>query len=297
MVVFAEGIAPHGPNVHAFRQAMQELGYVEGRNIHYELRSAENQHQRLPGLMQDVLKHKLDVLVAGSTPVTLAARKATSTTPIVFGGVLDPVGSGVVQNLARPGGNITGATVGAGGGNFTGKCLALLKETVPAISSIAVLLNPTHPVSAQVRPDAQRASASLKVTVQIFEAADASGLEKALSAIGASGAQAILVAPDPFLTGSSSRIALFAASRKLPGLHFSRRFAEAGGLMSYGGTLEDSYRKAAAHVDKILKGAKPGDLPVEQPTRFELVINQRTARDIGVQIPVALRLQATQVID
>jgi putative ABC transport system substrate-binding protein len=285
MVVFAEGIAPHGPNVHAFRQAMQELGYVEGRNIHYELRSAENQHQRLPGLMQDVLKHKLDVLVAGSTPVTLAARKATSTTPIVFGGVLDPVGSGVVQNLARPGGNITG------------KCLALLKETVPAISSIAVLLNPTHPVSAQVRPDAQRASASLKVTVQIFEAADASGLEKALSAIGASGAQAILVAPDPFLTGSSSRIALFAASRKLPGLHFSRRFAEAGGLMSYGGTLEDSYRKAAAHVDKILKGAKPGDLPVEQPTRFELVINQRTARDIGVQIPVALRLQATQVID
>ncbi len=294
---FVSAGSPGGTSVDAFRQGLREAGYVEGRNLVLETRFAEDRLERLPVLVAELLGMKVDVLLAGSTPGARAAKKATTTVPIVFGGVLDPVGSGIVATLARPGGNITGATVGIGGEGFTGKCLQLLKETASGMSHIAVLLNPTYPHSVQFRREVQAAARTLKMKVDILDVANPENLEPAFTAIGASGAQGVFVAPDPFLTASSGRIAQFAASRRLPAIHFSRRFADAGGLMSYGGSLDDSYRRAAAHVAKILKGAKPGDLPVDQPTRFELVINLKTAKAIGLNIPQLVLLRADHIIE
>jgi putative ABC transport system substrate-binding protein len=284
-------------NVEAFRQGLREAGYVEGKNVIVEMRSAEGRQERLPQLLAELLDLKMEVIVAASTPGALAAKRATTTVPIVFGGVLDPVGSGIVATLARPGGNITGVTVGIGGAGFTGKCLELLKEAAPAVSHVAVLVNPTYPLSAQFRKEVPAAARSLALKFDLHEASKSGDLDAAFDAIGASGAQGIFVAPDPFLTDSSRRIAVLAASKRLPALHFSKRFAEAGGLMSYGGSLEDSYRRAAAYVDRILKGAKPADLPVEQPTRFELVINLGTAKAIGLKFPQSILLRADQVIE
>lgn len=281
----------------AFRKALTDAGYVEGRNVILETRSAEGRIERLPVLVAELVDMKVDVIMAASTPGALAAKKATRTVPIVFAGVLDPVGAGIVATLARPGGNITGVTVGIGGEGFTGKCLELLKEAAPAMSHVAVLVNPTHPVSAQVRTEIQLAARALTLKYDVNDAANLQDLEIALAAIGASKAQGLFIAPDPFLTDSSRRIAQFAASKRLPALHFSKRFAESGGLMSYGGSLDESYRRAAVYVDKILKGAKPGDLPVEQPTRFETVINLRTAKAIGLAIPRSILLRADQVIE
>jgi putative ABC transport system substrate-binding protein len=281
----------------AFRQGLRELGYVEGKNVIIETRFAEGRNERLPELVAELLRRRIDVLLAGSTPGALAAKKTTTTVPIVFAGVLDPVGGGVVSSLARPGGNITGVTVGVGGEGFTGKCLALLREAAPGLSNIAVLLNPSHPLSPQFRRELQGIAKELKIKFDMREAANANELERALSAIGASKAQGVFVAPDPFLTASSARIARGASDSRLPALHFSKSFAEAGGLMSYGATLDESYRRAAAHVDKILKGMKPADLPVEQPTKFELVINLKTAKALGLTIPPSLLQRADQVIE
>jgi len=285
------------PSIEAFRRRLHELGYVEGKNLVIEARYGEGRADRLPELLADLLRLKVDVLLAASTPGALAAKKASANVPVVFGGVLDPVGSGIVASLARPGGNITGATVGVGGVGFTGKCLELLKEAAPGLSHVAVLLNPARTLSAQYAGEIQLAARTWKLKVEVLDAGNAADLERAFAAITASGAQGIFIAPDPFLTDSSARIAQFASGKRLPAFHFSRRFTEAGGLLSYGGSLDDSYRRAATHVDRILKGAKPADLPVEQPTRFELVINLKTAKAIGLKIPQPLLLRADQVIE
>lgn len=296
VLLFAEPISPEGPAMRSVWQGLREFGYLKGRNVEVIVRSAENRGERLPGLAAELVAQKLDLLLAGSTPGALAAKKASSTVPIVFAGVLDPVGSGIVPSLARPGGNITGVTAGIGGEGFTAKCVEVLRETVPGVSRVAMLVNPRYPLTRQFTNEVQEAENVLKMKFEVHEAANAGELEGALAAIGASPAQAIFVAPDPFLTASSPRIAQFAAARRLPSLHYSARFAEAGGLVSYGGSLDESYRRAAAHVDRILRGAKPADLPIEQPTRFELVVNLRTAKAIGVQIPPSILSRADRAI-
>jgi putative tryptophan/tyrosine transport system substrate-binding protein len=295
-IAFVSPVSP-GFQVEAFRQGLREAGYVEGKTILLEQRYAEGRVERLPSLFAEVLALKVDVVLAGSTPGAIAAKRATTTVPVVFGGVLDPVGSGIVASLARPGGNITGVTVGVGGEGFTGKCLELLREMAPGLSHIAVLLNPANPFSAQVKNEIPAAGRALGMKFDVHEVTNAKGLESAFAAIAASDARAIFVAPDTLLTDSSPAIAKFASARRLPSIHFSRRYAEAGGLMSYGGNLADSYRRAAVHVDRILKGAKPADLPVEQPTRFELVINARAANAMGLKTPPALRLRADHIIE
>lgn len=297
VLVFAEPVSPEGPAMRSVWQGLREFGYVKGRNVEVVVRSAENRGERLPALVAELLAQKPDVLVAGSTPGALAAKRATSTVPIVFAGVLDPVGSGVVAKLARPGGNITGVTVGISGEGFTGKCLEVLRETVPGVSRVAVLVNPAYPLSLQFRKELQPVEKSLNMKFEVHEAANTSQLERALAAIAASRTQGIFVAPDPFLTASSARIAQFAAGNRLPALHYSQRFAEAGGLVSYGASIDESYRRAAGHVDKILKGMKPGELPVEQPTQFELVVNLSTAEAIGLKIPQSILSRAHRVIN
>jgi putative ABC transport system substrate-binding protein len=285
------------PANHAFRQGLKELGCVEGKNFIIETRFAEGRQERLPDLVAEVLRLKVDVLVVGSTPGVLAAKKATTTVPIVFASVFDPVASGIVASLARPGGNITGAAVGVGGFGFAGKWVELLKEAVPGVSHLAVLANPANPASAQSVREIQAAARTLNVKLDVLDAGNGSNLDRALAAIGTSGAQGIIVTNDPFFTANRIKLVQSAASKRLPAIYFYRVFADTGGLMVYGPSPDESYRRAAAHVDKILRGAKPADLPVEQSTKFELVINLRAARALGLTIPRSLLLRADQIIE
>ena len=285
------------PAENAFRQGLRELGYVEAKNVMVEVRYAEGHTERLAGLIAELIGLKVDVLLAGSTPGALAAKKATATVPIVFAGVLEPVESGIVASLARPGGNITGAAVGIGSSGFAGKYLELLKEAVPDISHVAVLFNSAHPAAAPQVLEIEAAARKLKVKLGVLDAGNATDLDKAFSAIGASGAQGIVMAGNPFFDANRVKLVQFAASKRLPAVYYFKHFVEAGGLMSYGASLEESYRRAAAYVDKILKGAKPADLPVEQPTKFELVINLKTAKALGLTIPQSLLFRADLVIE
>ena len=294
---YSDPISPENSNLQAFRRGLRELGLVEGKHVVIEARSAEGRAERIPGLVAELLGLKVDVLLAASTLVAVAAKDAATLTPIVFAGVADPVGSRLVASLSRPGSNVTGITVGVSGVGFTGKCLELLKEAVPGLSHIAVLVQPANPFNAQDVEEAQAAARTLKLRLDVLGAGNPADLERAFAAIGASGAQGIFIMPGSFLTGNSAKIAQFAASRRLPGFHFSRRFTDSGGLMSYGASLEDSYKRAATHVDKILKGAKPADLPVEQPTQFEMVINLKTAKAMGLKIPPSVLLRADHIIE
>ena len=281
----------------AFRQGLKEAGYVEGKNVIIEMRSAEGRAERLPELVSEVLRLKVDVLVAMSTQTALAAQKATTTVPVVFASVADPVAAGIVASLARPGGNITGTALFVGGSGFGGKWVELLKEAAPGVSRVAVLWNSANPAGAPLVRDMQVAAPVLKVKLDLFEARDAASLERAFAAIGASSAQAIIVTPDPFLTDNRAQLVQFAASKRLPAMYSFKVFADAGGLMAWGGSPEDSVRKSVKYVDKILKGAKPADLPVEQPTTFDLVINRKTAKALGLTIKPSLLLRANQIIE
>jgi putative tryptophan/tyrosine transport system substrate-binding protein len=293
---FVSPISP-GSTIDAFRQGLREVGYVEGQNVIVETRFAEARLERLPELIAEVIRLKVDVLVVGSSAGALAAKRATTTVPIVFTGLIDPVDLGIVASLARPGGNITGVTFGVGGSGFAGKWVELLKQAVPSVSRIAVLWNSAGPASASLVREMEVAARTLKVKLDELDAGNATNLERAFIAIGASGAQAIIVTNDPFFVANRAQLVQFAASKRLPAVYFIKLFAEAGGLMAYGGSLEDSYRRAAVYVDKILKGAKPADLPVEQPTKFDLVINLKTAKALGLTIPPSLLLRADQVIE
>jgi len=294
-VGFASLVPPGPANLSAFRQGLRELGYVEGRNLVLEVRSAEGRQERVREVVSELVGLKVDVLVTVSTATALAAQKTSNSVPVVFVSVIDPVAPGIVQTLARPGGNLTGVT-GWVGADFAGKWVGLLREAAPRISHVAVLWNSANPQGAPQVQEIRAAAGKLKITADFFDAGDVASLSKAFAAIAATGAEGIVVAGDPFFTANRARLVDFAASRRLPAVYFFKRFAEAGGLMAYGARAEESYRRAASYVDKILKGAKPADLPVERPTQFELVINLKTARALGLAIPPSLLLQADQVI-
>ncbi len=279
----------------AFRQGLRDLGYVEGQNIAIESRWAEGKY-RYPALAADLVRLKVDVIVAQGGAATQAVQQATRTIPIVMSIVLDPVGSGLVPSLARPGGNVTGTSFM--GPDLVGKQLQLLKEVVPKVSRVALLRNPANPASAQGLRDAEAAARALGVRLQALEARDPQEIDSAFAAMTRERAGALLILPDPIFGNQRRQIAELAAKRRLPAIYGGTpEYAEAGGLMVYGPNELDLNRRAAIYVDKLLKGAKPADLPVEQPTKFELVINLRTAKAIGLTIPQSVLIRADQVIE
>jgi len=282
--------------VEAFRQGLRELGYVEGKDIVIEYRFAEGRYERLPALAADLVRLKVDVILAASPPTHQAAKDATKTIPIVMAAAIDPVETGLVASLARPGGNITGLTWTAGP-EIVGKQLELLKEAVPKVSRVAVLWNPTNHSHPLILGEAKVAARSLGVQLQLPEARGPDQFERALAAATRERAGALFILRDPMFYLHRTRLAELATKSQLPAIGVWGEFVEAGGLMSYGPSLPDLWRRAATFVDKILKGAKPADLPVEQPTKFELVINLKTARALGLRIPQSVLIRADQVIE
>lgn len=285
-----------GPRNEAFMQGLRELGYVDGHNVNIEMRFADGRPERLPGLVEEMVRLKVDVLVVGATIGARAAKAATTTIPIVFAGSSDPVAGGVVANLARPEGNITGLSLAFGDG-FAGKWLELLRDVAPNVSHIAALWSSSNAAAARYMQELQAAARMSHVNLDAHHASNLAELDEALAAVGSSGASGLIVTPSPFAANNRDGLIKFAASNQLPAIYFVADFAEAGGLMAYGPSIVDSYRRAAAYVDKILKGAKPGDLPVEQPTRYELVINMKTAKALDLKIPQIILLRADRVIE
>ncbi|MBK7472017.1 MAG: ABC transporter substrate-binding protein [Betaproteobacteria bacterium] len=278
----------------AFREGLRDLGYVDGKNIVVMPRWADTP-QRLSDLAAEVVRNNVDAIVTQGTPAAQAAKRATSTIPIVMASSGDPVAVGLVASLARPGGNVTGNTILAP--DLNGKRLELITELVPGISRIAVLSNPTNPITAVDIKAAEAAARSLRVSLQVLEVRDRHDFDRAFKVAIESRAGALLVFADPFVLANRTRIATLAVESRLPAVFGISGFAEAGGLADYGPDLEAMFRRAAAYIDKILKGAKPADLPVEQPTRLELVINTATAKRLGLQIPQSILLRADRVIN
>jgi putative ABC transport system substrate-binding protein len=274
---------------------MRELGYVEGKNLVIEWRFAEGMYERLPTLAAELVKMQVDVIVPAGTPMIIAAQKATTTIPIVFGGINDPVGSGFVKSLARPGGNITGlSNISV---DISAKHLEMLLGMVPKLSRVAVLVNPDNSSHAMVLKSVQSAAQRTNAKILPAEARTAPEIEKVFSAVTGAKAGAVIVAGDALFNQQVRQIVELAAKHRLPSVGAIREYVDAGGLMSYGPSITESYRRAATYVDKILKGAKPGDLPVEQPTKFELFINRKTAKALGLTIPQSLLISADKVID
>jgi len=278
----------------AFRQGLRELGYVEGQNIAIESRWADGKYDRLPSLAAELVRLKVNVIVAATPPAVQAVKQATNTIPIVMVGVFDPVAMGFVDSLARPGGNITGLS--SVQSELVGKRLEVLKEVVPNVSLVALLGNPANPNYASLVRHAQDAARVLKIRLQSVEARDPREFDSAFVAITAARAGAVLVVGDPMFVDYGARIADHALRRRLPTVVGSIESAEAGGLLFYGPSLSEAFRRAATYVDKVLKGAKAADLPIEQPVKFELVINLKTAKALGLTIPQALLQRADQVI-
>jgi putative tryptophan/tyrosine transport system substrate-binding protein len=279
----------------AFLQGLRELGYVEGQNITVDYRWADGRFEQLPDLAADLVRLKVDVIVAAVTQPSLAAKKATGTIPIVMVGVSDPVESGLVASLARPGTNITGTSSMTA--EVVGKQLELLKETLPKISRVAALWNPANPVFQAIqRRETEVAARALDVQLHILEARGPDEIDRAFAAMPKERTKALLVLGDPVFASHRKRIADLAAKHRLPSVSGTREYVESGGLMAYGTNFSDMYRRAAYYVDKILKGTKPADLPVEQPMKFELVINLKTAKQIGLTIPQSVLYRADRVI-
>jgi len=278
----------------AFRQGLRELGYLEGKNIVIEYRYAEGKLDRLSPLAAELVRLKVDIIVSTGPTVTRAAKEATSTIPIVMAFDTDPVGNGFVASLARPGGNITGLSSLAP--EISGKQLELLKEIIPKLSRVAVFGTSTTPGNAQQLREMERAAAAFGVKLQYVDVLDPKDIETAFRAASKGRADAVLVLTSGVLADYRTEIAKLAIKSRLPAIYFRSEFVEDGGLMSYGMSITDLDRRAATYVDKILKGAKPGDLPVEQPTRFELVINLKTAKQIGLAIPQRVLGRADKVI-
>ncbi len=278
----------------AFRQGLRELGYIEGENIMIDYRYAGWVWERLPVLAAELVRGNVDVLVAtGGTAAARAAKSTTRTIPIVFI-TADPVRGGLVESLARPGGNITGVNILTLELNV--KRLSLLKEAVPGAVRVAVLVNPTGATSGPALQEMEDASRSLGVGLLVQPARDQKELATAFSKMARGHAQALAVMNDPFFLGQREEIVALAAKSHLPAVYEFREFVDAGGLMSYGTSLTPMFRRLAVYVDKILKGAKPGDLPVEQPTTFELVVNLKTAKALGLKIPQSVLIRADEVI-
>jgi putative ABC transport system substrate-binding protein len=278
-----------------FRQGLRELGYVEGQNVVIESRWAEGKYDRLPGLTAELVRLKVDVIVTYGPPAIQAAKQATTTIPIVMAGVIDPLAAGLVASLAQPGGNITGVSLMAP--ELVGKQLQILKEVVPTVSRVALLGNPDNAGSAPQVRQAQDAARALGVRLQPLEARGPGEIDSAFAAMTREQAGALIVLVDVMFDVQRTQIAELAAKSRLPTVAGLANLAEAGGLMSYGSNTTDNFRHAATYVDKILKGAKPADLPVEQPTKFELVINMKTAKMLGIRIPESILARADRVIE
>ena len=280
--------------IEAFRQGLRELGYVEGKNIVIEYRDAEGKQDRLPALAAELVRLKVDGIVTANPGATRSAKEATPTIPIVMAWDNDPVGNGFVASLARPGGNITGlATLSP---ELSGKQLELLKETVPKLSRVTVLGTSTGLATAPSLKESELAAAAFGVKLQYLDIQGTKDIETAFRAASKGRADAVLVLPGPFFASQRKQIADLAAKSRLPAIYPFPEFVEAGGLMSYSANLTDLFRRAATYVDKILKGAKPADLPVEQPTKFEFVINLKAAKQIGLTIPPNVLARADKVI-
>jgi len=292
----------------AARQGLRELGYVEGQNITLEVRWADGQSELLPEIVAEVVRSKVDVLVVATTPGALAAKNATRTIPIVFVSVGDPVGNGLVASLARPGANLTG--LGLLNPEISGKRLELLKptpgwvmrrgasgESLPSISRVAVLTNPGNPVHAVFWRETHTAAQTLGLQLQPIGVRSPEDFDEAFWAAARGRANALLAFDDALTAGYRARLVALAAKYRLPAMYGFREFPEAGGLLSYGPNLLDQYRRTATYVDRILRGTRPSDLPVEQPTKFELVINRRTAQGLGLVIPPSVLARADQVIE
>ena len=283
------------PSLDAFRQGMRELGWVEGRTFAIEPRFAEGKTERLPALASELVRLGVDVILAGSTTGGVAAHKATSTVPIVMVTTGDPMVSGLIASLARPGGNVTGVT--ALSQELGAKGLELLGQAVPGRGQVAILANSTYPGTDSLVRALHDAARALGMHLHVLEIREPKEIEGAFATTVREHARALMVLSDPMLVTHRGRIVELAAKARLPAMYAVRQFVDDGGLMFYGASLVAMYRHAAIHVDRILKGAKPGDLPFEQPTKFELVINLKTAKALGLTIPPSLLQRADQVIE
>ena len=285
---------PNNARYEAFRQGLRELGYVEGKNIVLEWRDAAGKLDRLPGLAAELVRLKVDVIVSTGSLTTRPAQEATKTIPIVMTQDPDPIGNGFVASLARPGGNITGLS--NLNRELSGKRLELLKEVVPKLSRVAVLGTSTQPGHPQALRETELAGVAFGVKLQYLDVLDPKDIETAFRAVGKGRAEAVLGLGGAVLNSQRTRVVELAAKSRLPAMYSIREYVEAGGVMSYGVSVTDLDRRAATYVDKILKGAKPADLPIEQPTKFELVINLKTAKQIDLTIPPNVLARADKVI-
>ena len=289
----SETASGYASNVEVLRASLRDLGYVEGQNLVIEFRWAEGKYDRLPGLAAELIRSGVDVLVTHGTPGTLAAKRTTTVIPIVMATVGDPVATGLVASLARPGGNITGsATITP---ELMAKRLELLREALPRITRVALLVNPDNPARASDLQHMETAARSWNVGLQPFEVRGPNEFEGAFSAMAKIRPDALVIHQDGKLNASSRAIADLATRHRLPSVGI-KEFAEAGGLIGYGANFLEMYRRAAIFVDKILKGARPADLPVERATKFELVVNMKTAKSLGIKIPQSIPQRADQVI-
>ena len=277
-----------------FTRGLQDLGYVEGRNAAIEFVSSDGKYERLPALAADLVRHNADVIVAPAAQNVVAAKQATQTIPIVMASVGDPVGNGLIASLARPGGNVTGTSFLTSA--LVGKQLALLKQLTPQASRLAILLNPANPGHPLTLPPGKAAAQSLGVHLQVVEARGPADIEKGFGAMSREHAGGLFVPWDGTFLVHAVRITELAARTRLPALYGQRRYIDVGGLASYGPSADESFRRAAFYVDKILRGAKPGELPVEQPTKFELALNMKVAKALGLTVPSSLVGGADEVV-
>jgi ABC-type uncharacterized transport system substrate-binding protein len=293
MGYLASGASRASPNAEALRQGLRDLAYVEGQNLAIEYRGAEGNTDRLPGLAAELVRLKVDIIFAAGGDAGRAAKKATSAIPIIFVGSPDPVANGLVASLARPGGNITGFSNGAPG--LYGKRLEFLKETIPKLARVGVLWNPAYP-SALVLKETRAAGQELGVQVQSLEVRSPNDIDRAFEAATKAQPGALVVAQQAPINFNPKRIVELAAKGRLPAIYADTSWIHDGGLMSYGPSSPDLYRRSAVYVDKILKGTKPADLPVEQPVKYELMINLKTAKTLGLTIPPGVLMRAEKVI-
>jgi putative ABC transport system substrate-binding protein len=290
------GSAPSSTNrLEVIQRGLRELGYIEGKNIAFEERYGEDKFDRLRGLVDELIGLKVDVLLVQSTPAALAAKNATRTVPIIFAGVSDPVEAGLVDSLARPGGNLTGFTNIAPA--LAGKRLELLKEAIPKLSRVAVLWDPQAPGSRQQWKEIQLPGRELGLQLHSLEVSNPDKYDSAFKEAMKARSAALAVTQNPLATSNREKVAGLAIKHRLPGIYPQDEFVTSGGLMSYGPDISEPYRRAAIFVDKILKSAKPADLPVEQPTKFELVVNMRTAKALGIKIPQSMLGRLDRVIE
>ena len=281
-------------NAEALRQGLKALAYVEGQNLAIEYRSSEGNTDRLPGLAAELVRLKVDIIFTASATAGRAAKNATSSIPIVFVGSVDPVADGLVASLARPGGNVTGFSIGAPG--LYGKRLEIMKDTLPRLSRVGVLRNPTIPATSFITKEIRTAGQELGVQVQSLEVRTPNDIDSAFAAATKAQVGALIVAQQSPINTNPKRIVELAAKRRLPAIYADTDWINASGLMSYGPSIPDLYRRAAIYVDKILKGTKPADLPVEQPIKFELMINLKTAKALDLTIPPGVLMRAERVI-